>query len=171
MPIEAQTRLLRVLQEGEYTTVGGNRTIKANVRIITATHRDLKLLIRQGLFREDLYYRLNVVPLRLPALRERKEDIPVLVDHFLQKGSKEMAVGRKVVGPEVMQLLTNYEWPGNIRELENTVKSLMITNVKGTITLDSLPKNLVEIIQFSITALLNNISDHSKATKLYFFTV
>ena len=82
MPIEAQTRLLRVLQEGEYTTVGGNRTIKANVRIITATHRDLKLLIRQGLFREDLYYRLNVVPLRIPALRERKEDISDLVSHF-----------------------------------------------------------------------------------------
>ena len=86
---------------------------------------------------------MNVFPINIVPLRERKEDIPVLVEHFLQKGSIEMAVGRKVVEPEVMKVLTNYEWPGNIRELENTVKSLMITNVTGTITLDSLPKNLL----------------------------
>ena len=107
MPIEAQTRLLRVLQEGEYTTVGGNRTIKANVRIITATHRDLKLLIRQGLFREDLYYRLNVVPLRIPALRERKEDISDLVSHFCLQAA-EGGLAHKIIDKEGMLLLQEY---------------------------------------------------------------
>ena len=113
------------------------------MRIIAATHQNLLHLIQNSQFRTDLYYRLNVFPVNIAPLREHKEDIPVLVEHFLQKGSKEMAVGRKVVEPEAMQVLTNYEWPGNIRELENTVKSLMITNVTGTITLDSLPKNLL----------------------------
>ena len=99
-------------------------------------------LINDSKFRTDLYYRLNVFPLNIIPLRERREDIPVLIEHFLQKGSKEMAVGHKTLEPEVMNVLTLYNWPGNIRELENTVKSLMITNVTGTIMLDSLPKNL-----------------------------
>ena len=123
MPIEAQTRLLRVLQEGEYTTVGGRSVIQVDVRIVTATHRDLRQLIRQGMFREDLFYRLNVVPIRLPPLRERKEDIPDLVRHFLTLAQGE-GLPEKSIDGAAMQRLTAYKWPGNIRELENLVKRL-----------------------------------------------
>ena len=143
MPMSLQSKLLRVLQEKQFERLGGKELITTDMRIIAATHQNLLHLIQNSQFRTDLYYRLNVFPVNIAPLREHKEDIPVLVEHFLQKGSKEMAVGRKVVEPEAMQVLTNYEWPGNIRELENTVKSLMITNVTGTITLDSLPKNLL----------------------------
>ena len=123
MPLEAQTRLLRVLQEGEYTTVGGRTPIKANVRIIAATHRDLRQQIRKGLFREDLYFRLNVVPIRIPPLRERAEDIPELVRHFLAKAADE-GLPWKIVTPEAMEHFKNYRWPGNVRELENLVRRL-----------------------------------------------
>src|SRR5687768_6829882 len=114
MPLEAQTRLLRVLQEGEYTTVGGRTPIRADVRIIAATHRDLRQLIRQGLFREDLFYRLNVVPIRLPPLRERSEDIPALVRHFFQLASVEGLPDKSIDGA-AMDRLKAYRWPGNVR--------------------------------------------------------
>ena len=123
MPPEAQTRLLRVLQEGEYTTVGGRTSIKANVRIVAATHHDLRQLIRQGLFREDLYFRLNVVPIRLPPLRERTEDIPELVRHFLAVASNE-GLPWKIIDADAMERLKSYRWPGNVRELENLVRRL-----------------------------------------------
>ena len=138
MPIEAQTRLLRVLQEGEYTTVGGRSAIRVDVRIVAATHRDLRQLIRQGMFREDLFYRLNVVPIRLPPLRERKEDIPDLVRHFLALAQKE-GLPEKNVDGAAMQRLTAYNWPGNIRELENLVKRLVALyseEVIGSATID-----------------------------------
>lgn len=125
MPMEAQTRLLRVLQEGEYTTIGGKTTIKAGARIVAATHRDLKQLIRQGLFREDLYFRLNVVPMRLPPLRERKEDIPELVNHFLEVTVEE-GLPLKTIESAAMDRLSQYRWPGNVRELENFVRRLEI---------------------------------------------
>ncbi len=121
MPMEAQTRLLRVLQEGEYTTVGGRTSIKTDVRIIAATNRNLQNQINQGLFREDLYYRLNVVPLRLPPLRERTEDIPDLVRHFLTTSTGPNA-GTKNLDADALDVLIRYNWPGNIRELENLVK-------------------------------------------------
>jgi two-component system nitrogen regulation response regulator GlnG len=124
MPIEAQTRLLRVLQEGEYTTVGGRAPITANVRIVAATHRDLRNAVRQGLFREDLYYRLNVVPLRIPPLRERSEDIPELVAHFLRKAQDD-AMPSKSIEPQAMEHLQRYRWPGNVRELENLIQRLV----------------------------------------------
>jgi two-component system nitrogen regulation response regulator GlnG len=123
MPPEAQTRLLRVLQEGEYTTVGGRTPIRADVRIVTATHRDLQQLIRQGLFREDLYFRLNVVPIRIPPLRERTSDIPELVRHFLAKAAAE-GLPSKILDQTAMERLKAYRWPGNIRELENLVRRL-----------------------------------------------
>ena len=123
MPLEAQTRLLRVLQEGEFTTVGGHSPIKADARIISATHRDLRQLVRQGLFREDLFYRLNVVPLRLPPLRERREDIPELVRHFLTQAQQE-GLPPKTVSPSAMELLAGAPWPGNVRELENLIRRL-----------------------------------------------
>ena len=120
MPMAAQTRLLRVLQEGEFTRVGGRETIQTDVRIIAATHRDLNQLIRQGLFREDLFYRLNVVQLRMPALRERPEDIDDLVHHFIEKYSEETKL-RKNIAPDALDMLKQHKWPGNVRELENLV--------------------------------------------------
>ena len=123
MPMDAQTRLLRVLQEGEYTMVGGRNAIRTNVRIVAATHRDLGQMIRQGLFREDLYYRLNVVPIRLPPLRERADDIPDLVQHFLRLVERD-GEAPKSMSMEAIRLMQNYSWPGNIRELENLVRRL-----------------------------------------------
>ena len=123
MPPEAQTRLLRVLQEGEYTTVGGRSAIRTNVRIIAATHHDLRQLIRQGLFREDLFFRLNVVPIRLPPLRERTGDIPELVRHFMSRAAAE-GLPAKMIDAAAMEKLKSYRWPGNIRELENLVRRL-----------------------------------------------
>jgi two-component system nitrogen regulation response regulator GlnG len=123
MPPEAQTRLLRVLQEGEYTTVGGRTPIRANVRIVAATHRDLRQLIRQGLFREDLYFRLNVVPIRLPPLRERTSDIPELVRHFMMRAASE-GLPSKFLDNAAVERLKRYRWPGNVRELENLVRRL-----------------------------------------------
>jgi two-component system, NtrC family, nitrogen regulation response regulator GlnG len=123
MPMEAQTRLLRVLQQGEYTTVGGRTPIKTDVRIIAATNKDLRILIQQGLFREDLFFRLNVVPLRLPPLRERTEDIPDLVRHFFAIAERE-GLPRKQIDQAALDRLKRYRWPGNIRELENLVRRL-----------------------------------------------
>ncbi len=121
MPLEAQTRLLRVLQEGEFTTVGGRTPIRANVRIVAATHRNLQQLVNQGLFREDLFYRLNVVPIRLPPLRERVDDIPALVHHFLAQAAAE-GLPLKTLEKAAMERLKEYAWPGNVRELENLVR-------------------------------------------------
>ena len=123
MPVEAQTRLLRVLQQGEYTTVGGRTAIKTDVRIVAATNRDLRQFVRQGLFREDLYYRLNVVPLRLPPLRERAEDIPDLARHFLTQTQQE-GLPVKSIGKDALDLLKKHKWPGNVRELENLIRRL-----------------------------------------------
>ncbi len=123
MPMEAQTRLLRVLQQGEYTTVGGRTPIRTNVRIVAATNRDLRQSITQGLFREDLYFRLNVVPLRIPPLRERREDIPDLVRHFFTRSEAE-GLPMKRLDQEAIERLQAYRWPGNIRELENLVRRL-----------------------------------------------
>jgi len=133
MPMEAQTRLLRVLQQGEYTTVGGRVPIKTNVRIVAATNKDLRVLIQQGLFREDLYFRLNVVPLRLPPLRERVEDIPDLVRHFFTLVERE-GLSRKQLDVEAMDRLKRYRWPGNVRELENLVRRLAALYPQDTIT-------------------------------------
>ena len=123
MPMEAQTRLLRVLQQGEYTTVGGRTPIKTNVRIVAATNKDLRHAVQQGLFREDLFFRLNVVPLRLPPLRERTEDIPDLVRHFFQRGVAE-GLQPKTLESAAIERLKRYPWPGNIRELENLARRL-----------------------------------------------
>ena len=141
MPIEAQTRLLRVLQEGEYTSVGGRTPIATNVRIIAATHRDLRAAVRQGLFREDLYYRLNVVPLRIPPLRERSEDIPELVAHFLTNAEAEGMPVKSFV-PEAMSRLQNYRWPGNVRELENLVQRLTALYSQDVISVEIIEAEL-----------------------------
>ncbi|ODR94397.1 nitrogen regulation protein NR(I) [Methyloceanibacter stevinii] len=156
MPMEAQTRLLRVLQEGEYTTVGGRTPIRTNVRIIAATNRDLQQQIDQGLFREDLYYRLNVVPLRLPPLRERLEDIPDLVRHFLAIAEKE-GLPPKSFEAGAIERLKRHNWPGNVRELENLVRRLSAIYTQDIVTVD-----MVES-EFAPTARAASFSDTPEA--------
>jgi len=143
MPIEAQTRLLRVLQEGEYTRVGGRTPIRADARIIAATHRDLRQLVRQGLFREDLFYRLNVVPVRLPPLRERAEDIPDLVRYFLTEGRAE-GLPEKTLEGAAMDRLKAHSWPGNVRELENLVRRLAVLYSEDVIGVDVVEAELAD---------------------------
>jgi two-component system, NtrC family, nitrogen regulation response regulator GlnG len=143
MPPEAQTRLLRVLQEGEYTAVGGRVPIRANTRIIAATHRDLSQLIRQGQFREDLFYRLNVAPMRLPPLRERSSDIPALVRHFAKLAGRE-GLPVKIIDEAAMERLRRYRWPGNVRELENLVRRLAALYSQESIGLDVIETELAE---------------------------
>jgi two-component system nitrogen regulation response regulator GlnG len=141
MPIEAQTRLLRVLQTGEYTTVGGRNPIKTDVRIVAATHRDLQQLIRQGLFREDLFYRLNVVPIRLPPLRERTEDIPALARHFFATVAEE-GLPLKSLTPRAIERLKRHRWPGNVRELENVVRRIAALYPQDVVDADVVEQEL-----------------------------
>jgi two-component system nitrogen regulation response regulator GlnG len=133
MPLEAQTRLLRVLQTGEFTTVGGARTQRADVRIVAATHQDLRALTRAGRFREDLYFRLNVVPITLPPLRARSEDVPALARHFLELAAAE-GLPRKTLGAAALDRLQRHAWPGNVRELENLMRRLAVLERGDTIT-------------------------------------
>lgn len=135
MPLSAQTRLLRVLQEGEYTPVGGNMVMKADVRIVAATHKNLQRLVQMGEFREDLYYRLNVVPLHVPPLRDRTEDIPALVEKFCEKAS-ERGLNNVPFESNAYGLLQDYKWPGNVRELENVVNRLLIQANGNRVTAD-----------------------------------
>jgi two-component system nitrogen regulation response regulator GlnG len=143
MPPEAQTRLLRVLQEGEFTTVGGRQPIRANVRIIAATHRDLRAAIRVGAFREDLFYRLNVVPIRLPTLRERTEDIPDLARHFLERARAD-GLPAKSLDHSALDVLRAYRWPGNVRELENLMRRLAVLCSDEVIGADAVRAELAD---------------------------
>ncbi len=143
MPMDAQTRLLRVLQQGEYTTVGGRTPIKTDVRIIAATNKDLRQLINQGLFREDLYFRLNVVPIRLPPLRERSEDIGDLVRHFFTLAEKE-GLPAKQIETAALERLRRYRWPGNIRELENLIRRLAALYPQDVITASVIESELAQ---------------------------
>ncbi len=139
MPVEMQVKLLRVIQEREFERVGGNETIQCKLRIIAATHHNLEKLIKEGSFREDLYYRLNVVPVYLPALRERKEDIKSLCQSFMEKIELKTSIPVKVIDHEVMDAFQQYNWPGNIRELENLIERLMVLLEGNTIALYDIP--------------------------------
>ncbi len=184
MPPEAQTRLLRVLQEGEFTSVGGRAPIRANVRIVAATHRDLRQAIRAGTFREDLFYRLNVVPIRLPPLRERMEDIPVLARHFLDR-AKAAGLGAKVLDQGAVDELRRYRWPGNVRELENLMRRLAALTPQEVITAEVVaaelsdppedggedmggaPKDLAAAVERHIRGLLAGSSDGMPTRDIY----
>jgi two-component system, NtrC family, nitrogen regulation response regulator GlnG len=143
MPMEAQTRLLRVLQQGEYTTVGGRAPIKTDVRIIAASNKDLRVLIQQGLFREDLFFRLNVVPLRLPPLRERIEDVPDLIRHFFAQAERE-GLPPKQLDQGALERLRRHRWPGNVRELENLARRLSALYPQETITAPVMESELAQ---------------------------
>ncbi len=150
MPPEAQTRLLRVLQDGKYTSVGGRTPIKANVRIVAATHRDLTQLIKLGMFREDLYYRLNVVPIRIPPLRQRSEDIPELISHFLTQGVSE-GLPSKALEPAAIDRLKTHRWPGNVRELENMMKRMVALYNEPVIGVDVVEMELAGAASQQVT--------------------
>lgn len=154
MPLNTQAKILRVLQEKEFERVGGTGTIKVDVRFIVATNKNLPEMIKQGLFREDLYYRINVFSIYLPPLRERKEDIPYLVDHFLNHNIKQVTVS-----PQAMQAIVGYSWPGNVRELQNTLERAAVLTETGTIEPVHLPMHITgtltngEISQKSLDAM------------------
>ncbi|WP_330400358.1 sigma-54-dependent transcriptional regulator [Tepidibacter mesophilus] len=143
LSLTVQVKLLRVLQEKEIERVGGTETIDVDVRIIAATNKDLKKMVEEGTFREDLYYRLNVIPIRLPALRERKEDIKLLVQYFLEKYSKEMGRDSMKISVEAINTLTDYSFKGNIRELENIIERLVILSENKLIDKDDLPREIL----------------------------
>ncbi len=144
MPAELQTRLLRVLADGEFYRVGGHEPVKVDVRIIAATHQNLENLVKSGAFREDLFHRLNVIRIHLPALRERREDIPLLMKHFLNAAAKELSVEAKMLLPETEEFLSQMEWPGNVRQLENTARWLTVMASGQEIHIDDLPTELRE---------------------------
>jgi two-component system nitrogen regulation response regulator GlnG len=139
MPAEMQTRLLRVLSDGEFYRVGGHTSVKVNVRIIAATHQDLEQRVKEGSFREDLFHRLNVIRIHLPSLRERREDIALLMQHFLQQAAQELEVEAKVLLPDVEAYLKQLDWPGNVRQLENLCRWLTVMAPGKEIRLDDLP--------------------------------
>jgi DNA-binding NtrC family response regulator len=138
-----QTRLLRVLQDSQVQLVGGTEPIQVDVRFIAATHRDLEQMVKQGRFREDLYYRLAVFPIDIPALRERRDDIPLLVGHLLRKHQRSLRAGPVTFDRDALDVLCRYDWPGNVRELENTVQRTLVSARRGTVTVKELPPKLV----------------------------
>ncbi len=142
MPQELQTRLLRVLSDSNFYRVGGHQPIKANVRVIAATHQDLDTRVRQGLFREDLFHRLNVIRLRLPSLRERREDIPLLAKHFLQSSARELSVESKRLSEGALKYLQAQDWPGNVRQLENVCHWLTVMSPSVNVEVNDLPGEL-----------------------------
>jgi DNA-binding NtrC family response regulator len=142
IPVEMQVKLLRALQESEFERVGGVKTIRVDVRLVAATNSDLKKEIAAGTFREDLYYRLNVVPIRLPALRERREDIPLLVDHFVKKFDARLNKKVSEVEPAALEVLSSYAWPGNIRELENVIERAVLFCDGSVLRASDLPSEL-----------------------------
>ena len=144
LPLSAQAKLLRVLQEGTFEPIGTNTTVKVDVRVISATHRNLKDRISDGSFREDLFYRVNVVAIAMPALRDRREDIPLLATHFLQKHARTSARRIALIAPETMACLTAYDWPGNVRELENVIERAIVLGTTEQILPDDLPDSIVE---------------------------
>lgn len=156
MPAELQTRLLRVLAEGEFYPVGAHEPIKVDVRIIAATHQNLETLVTQGRFREDLFHRLNVIRVHIPALRERRQDIPLLLRHFLKEASIELGVEAKTPRTEVIEFLSQLDWPGNVRQLENTCRWLTVMTTGQEVHLDDLPP---ELLQPRVIASSSNAGD------------
>ncbi len=145
LSLATQAKILRFLEEREFNRVGGSKTIKVDVRLITATNKDLNQMIKKGAFREDLYYRINVVPIVIPPLRERKEDIPLLIDHFVGKFGVENSKNVKGVSKEALEVLMQYEWPGNIRELENLIERVITLTSNEYIQLNELPPFLKSV--------------------------
>jgi len=152
---ELQTRLLRVLSSHEFYRVGGQKPIKSDVRIIAATNQNIEQLIKTGKFREDLYHRLNVFRIELPPLRKRKEDIPMLVKHFLSKSAAEIKGDEKGIDKNAMKILNDYDWPGNIRQLENTCRYITVMAPSASITADDIPDEIKNDNQSNVSDAVN----------------
>lgn len=163
MPLPTQTRLLRVLANGEFFRVGGQKPVKVDVRIIAATHQHLESLVKQGKFREDLFYRLNVIRLTLPALRERRDDIPLLVKFFMNTIAQSMNIPPKTITPNAMQILQTFDWQGNIRQLENTCRWFMVMASGQQVQASDLPPEILTFYQVSLT--LPNVAPLESRTK------
>ena len=144
MPAELQTRLLRVLAENEFYRVGGHAPVKVDVRVIAATHKDLEEEVAKGKFREDLFHRLNVVRIRVPALRERRIDVPVLLDHFMSRAADELDAERRSISPDAMEILQNFGWPGNVRQLENVARWLTVMTPSHRVHAEDLPPEVLQ---------------------------
>ena len=142
MPVDLQTRLLRVLNDGYFYRIGGQDQIKANVRVITATHQNLEKLVKEGKFREDLFHRLNVIRIKMPSLRERPEDIPLLCDFFLKRSASQLNVSAKIISQDVLEFFKNLNWQGNVRQLENTCHWLTVMTSGNIIKISDLPKEI-----------------------------
>ncbi|MBW2121533.1 MAG: sigma-54-dependent Fis family transcriptional regulator [Deltaproteobacteria bacterium] len=165
LPLSLQVKLLRVLQDGEIRRVGDSRSIKIDVRIIAATVKDLESGVKQGSFRDDLFYRLNVLPLKIPPLRERREDIPLLVDHFIEKFNQNLGKRVSRVTPEALKILLRYSWPGNVRELENMIERGMVLTETDTIDVENLPP---EVYRSAESSPFSELEEYSikKATRI-----
>jgi DNA-binding NtrC family response regulator len=161
LPVPLQAKLLRALQEKEIKPVGSNETIKVDARVVAASKEDLRLAVEQGVFRNDLYYRLSVIPIHLPLLSQRTEDIPLLIEHFLKKIAEQNGIGAKTLAPEVISKFIEYQWPGNVRELENMIERLMIISSEDEIGLDSLPAEIGD--QASSATPLKHVLDRQAA--------
>ena len=146
MPLSIQTKLLRALEDKSFERLGSNKTVKVDIRLITATNKNLESLIKEGRFREDLFYRLNVVSIQIPPLRERKEDIPRLVEYFLARYGREFQKKGVVISGAALEVLQKYDWPGNVRELENTIKKALIFTKSALILPEGIfiPENPLE---------------------------
>jgi transcriptional regulator with PAS, ATPase and Fis domain len=142
LPLDAQVKLLRVLQEGELPKVGASSPIRVDIRVVAATHRNLSAMVEDGTFREDLYYRLAVVPLQIPALRERREDIPELIDALFKRAKERHHLPNARLSPAVLQRLMSYRWPGNVRQLENVLERLLVLSSSELISEEDLPEEL-----------------------------
>ena len=144
MPLSTQVKLLRVIEDGVVTRVGSNESIEVDVRLIAATNQSLEKLIKEGKFREDLYFRLNVVSIKLPPLRERLEDIPLLIDAFLREFSQIHNKKVSIISPEARKILYKYPWPGNVRELKNCIESMVVVSMKDTIDTEDIPDHILQ---------------------------
>jgi two-component system response regulator AtoC len=165
LPLQLQVKLLRVLQDGEMRRIGDSRPIKIDVRIIAATIKDLDREVREGKFRDDLFYRLNVLPMKIPPLKERKEDIPLLVDHFINKYSRELNKPIEGITPDALNCLMNYGWNGNVRELENVIERAFVLTESSQIQVENLPAEIESPREESKLNLLNNELSIKKASR------
>ena len=163
VPLDAQVKLLRVLQERQYDRIGGEQTLEVDVRVVAATNRDLRNMMSEGAFREDLFYRLEVIPFHLPPLRERREDVPLLVDHFMKKKCREMNIPLKRLHDEALRAFCSYPWPGNVRELENVIERTIVLSDRDTISLQDVPIMIDDGAEGDIEAVAS-ASDEEEAT-------
>src|SRR6185369_13861790 len=163
MPLETQAKILRVLQERELERVGGNRTFKVDVRVLAATNQDLEARVQAGTFREDLFYRLNVVPITIAPLRERREDLPTLIEHFLSTSAARLRRSAKTLAPEAYRTLLAYDWPGNVRELEHALEQAVVLAPNGEIQREDLPAALHDTVASAPAAQAAPTSDAAGA--------